>query len=643
MSFGYDVTMLTWNGTGPTNWTTTHMWHGEGKVRKGIIDDVDPTHDGNELVVVDKSGNCTMLMGSGTTWNATTLWTDPGTPGLARIAVGDADPTYSGKELVVGGDSNNVGIIRRTGSGWEGRVIFTDSNKIRGVGIGDLDPKHSGNEIFVFGYSNKVTMLTGSGNNWESQVVFIDAGRAHDLAVGEFDPEHEGLELVIGGYSNNVTMIMNSELVEAQDFSIYGYPTEQTINSGGTVEFTIGVIGLGGFSDRVHFTLEGGSPGLSSTFYPISVIPDSSTTLYITAPITSTSSDLDLTVKATSGELSNELQLKLHIIGDTEPPSIESTIPSNDAEDIPPFTPIVIKFSEPMNEATLTDASITIIEDESGTEYTGTFQYDDESNILIISDIYEITPISVTQPLGLPNAKLIKVTLDTTITDLAGNNFATDYQFKFLTASDTTPGTGSLEIKSVYPAQDSVGIPINAPIIVEFNIPVDGLTLTMDNIEITSEGGEKYTGQINYDQETLIMTITELGPATDTGSGFEDDSKITVTLGTGIKTVANEPLSQPFSWSFETGKPTETDEDEEEDEFEQERMYYTLGIIILIIVLIITLFACASRSKSAPEKTKEPEETRTTKPIKDKGKIKSPSRRTTKKMDDRFKMPAKRK
>jgi hypothetical protein len=58
----------------PDEWTVTHMWHAEGKVRKGLIDNLDPNHEGNELVVVDKSGNCTMISGSGSNWEATTLW-----------------------------------------------------------------------------------------------------------------------------------------------------------------------------------------------------------------------------------------------------------------------------------------------------------------------------------------------------------------------------------------------------------------------------------------------------------------------------------------------------------------------------------------------------------------------------------------
>jgi hypothetical protein len=257
MSFGFDVEMLIPNGTGPTDWTVMPMWKGEGKVRKGIIDDVDPNHAGNELIVVDKSGNCTMLYGSGSEWTAQTLWTDPGVPGIARLAVGEVDPTIPGKEIIVGGDSNNVGIIWREGNNWKGEVIFTDSDKIRGLGIGDVDPTHPGNEVLVFGYSQNVTMLTKKDSTWSSKIIFRDTGRSHDLALGEFYSEHDGQEIIIAGYSKSITMIFNSGSAERPDFSIYAYPTEQAVDSGSQAQFNIGAPSLGGFNEPVKFSVSG--------------------------------------------------------------------------------------------------------------------------------------------------------------------------------------------------------------------------------------------------------------------------------------------------------------------------------------------------------------------------------------------------
>jgi hypothetical protein len=597
MSFGFDVKMLTWTGPADTDWTSTFMWRGEGKVRKGIIDDVNPFHSGNELVVVDKSGNCTMISGSGTTWTAKTLWKDPGTPGLARVAIGDADTSISGKEIVVGGDSNNVGIIWREGDTWKGKVIFTDTDKIRGTGIGDIDPVSAGNEIAVFSYSKKVTLLTRSGSDWKAETIFVDTGRSNDLALGEFDPEHTGQELMIGGYSNNVTMIMNSQLTEKPDFSIYGYPATQAIDSGESVEFTIGVLALNGFNEQVKFAIENLPAGFSAEFYPETVIPDSATTVTITTPISKLSSNLHLLVNATSSGITHTFNLHLDVSGDSEPPEVESTYPTDKASDVPAEAPVVIWFNEPMDPLSFIGSTVKIVEDESGTEYEGTLQYNVESNMLIVNNIHEKNnPSNV-----FPAEKLIKVTIANTVSDLAGNTLSENFRLEFLTAKkDTTGGVGAPEIEAVYPVSDATGVSTDSPIIVEFKIPVDATTLTSDNIEMTSDNGIKYDGTINYDPNSLVLTINniESDNSDDFTTGFTSDAKITVKLNTGIKSIDGQPLSSTFSWTFETGESEATNGDT--DKLEEERDAYLIGLIVTIIIIILLLLALVSGRKNKP-------------------------------------------
>ncbi len=612
MSFGYDVFMLTWNGTGsgPGDWSATLMWHGDGKVRKGVIDDIDPNHHGNELLVVDKSGNCTMITGSGTTWNATTLWTDPGTPGLARVAVGDAEPTYAGKEIIVGGDSNNVGIIRRVGDTWEGNVIFTDSDSIRGLAVGDVDPTHTGNEILVFSYSKRVTMLTGSGNSWKNTVLFTDTGRSHDLAVGEFDREHKGQELVFVGYSNNITMLKNIEQTEDPFFDIYGYPSTQSAYSGDTVEFTLGAISLGGFNAPVHFSISGLPDRLTASFYPCTVIPDSFSTLTLNIPFTNISSTHELQVNGTSGGIVQEVLLQLRIIGDTEAPVVEYTYPEADAEAIPIMAPIIIRFSESMDPQSLNESSVTIIEDESNTKYTGTFKYEKESNMLLISEIHKIG--DTTSP--LPRSKLIKVSIGKVVMDLAGNHLSERYHFKFITEKETQPGTATLEIEAVYPNKASAGIPNDSPIVIKFKIPMNSTTLNWENIKITTDLGTEYIGNINYDPDSSTLTIIDLHTVDDSVTGFINRSKVTVKLTTGISTIDGRSLSSDYSWSFDIGGSDhedngDEDEDAKENEFDAQINMYAIIMLTIIIILLLLMFFSKRQgsSESEPKPGSEPE------------------------------------
>jgi hypothetical protein len=539
-----------------------------------------------------------MLTGSGTSWTATTLWTDPGTPGLARVAVGDADPTRSGKEIVVGGDSNNIGLIWRSGDDWDGKVIFTDTDKIRGVGIGDLDPTVSGNEIAVFGYSNKVTLLTrtGIGTGWSAQTIFVDTGRSHDLALGEFDPNHIGQELVIGGYSNNLTMIINSQLTKEPDFNLYGYPTTQSAYSGSSVEFNIGTVSLNGFNDRVEFSIANLPSNLKAKFYPGTIIPDAFTKLTITVPIIKDSSDIKLTVIATSGEATHNLSLNLQVIGDSVQPEIDSTIPEDGAEDIPTKQPIVIKFTEPIDFDNFAPTMISIVEDESGTEFEGEVQYIEESNLMIISDLEAKSGSGD----GLPDSKLIKVTLKTTITDLSGNALAKQYQFSYLTSTEQPPN-GHVDILSVYPPADQEAVPTESPIIIVFSQPMDSSTLTWDNIEITSDSGEQYQGTLHYDPDTFTLTITDLESTTGTETGLTEGAKITVALKSDIKTQTEEPLTDGYSWDFEVNDPSAEDSDSDTGD---ENLFLIVSILLVIIIFLL-LLSLASKNKAYTEKESE--------------------------------------
>jgi hypothetical protein len=596
MSFGFDVEILTPNGTGPTDWTVTHMWKGEGKVRKGIIDDVDPNHKGNELVVVDKSGNCTMLYGSGTDWTAQTLWTDPGVPGLARVAVGEVDPTIPGKEVIVGGDSNNVGIIWREGNNWKGEVIFTDTDKIRGLGIGDVDPKHPGNEVLVFGYSTNVNMLIKTGSTWTSEILFSDTGRSHDLALGEFYSEHKGQELIIAGYSKNITMVFNSGSAERPDFSVYAYPTEQAVDSGTKAEFNIGVLSLGGFNEPVTFSVSGLPTDLSASFSPTTIIPDSVSTLELELPFTTSDKDVDLKVTVSSSEISHELDLKLKILGDSELPEVVRTFPEKNAEDLPPGTPVVIWFSKPMDASTLTTGAISIKVEDSGKEYSGDIQIDQTSNSIIISNIESSGE-------SLPYSKVVVVSLETSIADQAGNSLAEKYTFKFQIMEKDTVSGSEPNIKDVYPTEEASGVTIKTPIIVQFTIPMDKETLNSDNIKISDSVGNEYSGSISYDENTLTMTISDIQTTDRAQTGFTEDSTISVKLTTGIKTIADIPLSGDYNWEFETGE-AEHEHEGDDSTISSTTAFAIIGVLVVIIILLILVMAFSKRS-SEPE-TKKP-------------------------------------
>ncbi len=177
----------------------------------------------------------------------------------------------------------------------------------------------------------------------------------------------------------------------------------------------------------------------------------------------------------------------------------------------------------------------------------------------------------------------------------------------YLTLSEEISPTGSLEVKYVYPAKDSTAIPNDSPIIVEFTVPIDESTLTWDNIELSSDGVQ-YIGIINYDTNSLTMTITDIKSKSGSSEGLKADAKFTLTLKPGIKTLTGDQLSSAFSIDFETGSPTDDSAPSDYEELKDERNMYQVGLIITIIIIILLLIALSRKGKQPepPVQIKEP-------------------------------------
>jgi len=317
-------------------------------------------------------------------------------------------------------------------------------------------------------------------------------------------------------------------------------------------------------------------------------------------PTTSQTSDFDFYIEASSGELSHQFKLQLRLVGDQSSPEILKTYPEDDSENIPPEAPILVWFSESMDPQTLTKGSFSIIEDESGTEYIGNVDYDEQTNVLMISDIVEDLGATATLPKGLPYNKLIKVTLETSIKDMAGNQLANKHQFKYLTLKKETPAGFDPKIDYVYPNSDATGIPYNTPLVIRFSIPMNSSTLNWNTITIKSEDGKQYTGTINYNVESETLTITDIKLKDSAQIGFMNETKVTVTLDIGIKTVADKPLTSSYSWSFTIGA-AETEEKEEDNEVGITNEVLAILILIVIIIIIVLLFLGSAASKKHEE------------------------------------------
>ena len=210
-----------------TIWDNEVIFEGSDDVRciDGIaIGEVNPDHDGNEIVWVARNGNTYVghYDDNTGTWTYDDIWNTPGqqlTP-----AIGDIRPDLEGNEILVSGLSSgteeiNPGdgtatVLSRSGASWNAERVFTFSKLIHGCDIGDVDPTIPGEEGILTTFADPGTS-TGrvymiwydqEAGEWNSSLIFHDGHNVRKVVIADILPEREGLELVTVSKSGNLTI-----------------------------------------------------------------------------------------------------------------------------------------------------------------------------------------------------------------------------------------------------------------------------------------------------------------------------------------------------------------------------------------------------------------------------------------------------
>ena len=190
---------------------------------------------------------------------------------------------------------------------------------------------------------------------------------------------------------------------------------------------------------------------------------------------------------------------------DTEPPTVDSTSPSDGAQSVAVNATISATFDDFMDSDTLTSSTFTL---DNGA--TGTVSYDSGSKTATF------TPSS-----NLAGNTLYTATLSTAVTDRFGNNLASAYIWSFTTtaAGDTTPPT----VSSTSPSNGAQNVAVGATISATFDEPMDSSTLTSSTF--TLDNGA--TGTVSYNSGTYTATFTPSG-------GLNYGTMYTATITTGV-------------------------------------------------------------------------------------------------------------
>jgi hypothetical protein len=214
-------------------------------------------------------------------------------------------------------------------------------------------------------------------------------------------------------------------------------------------------------------------------------------------------------------------------------PTVSSTIPADNATEVPINSKLAATFSKAMNPATITNTTFTL--QQGTTPVAGTVSY--------VSGTATFAPET-----NLTTNTLYTATITTGATDLDGNALASDFVWSFTTGESTD--TTAPIVTSTIPTDTAMGVPINQTVNATFSKAMDPATITTANFTVIGPDGT-VTGTIAYVVASQIATFT---PATDLAPG----ATYTNTITTGATDLAGNALASDFVWRFTTGTQTET-------------------------------------------------------------------------------------
>ena len=206
--------------------------------------------------------------------------------------------------------------------------------------------------------------------------------------------------------------------------------------------------------------------------------------------------------------------------GDTTPPTIVLTVPSNGADNVSVDSSVVAVFSEPIDSNSVTAASFAFSGGVDGDlDFSGDSVIFTADNSLAYSTSYTAT-------------------ISTAVTDRAGNHLASAYSWSFTTEGDpaTTPPT----IISTVPTDGAIGYAADLPVTATFNKAIDPATLTDASFYLDNGA----TGSVSYSNWVATFTPDDT---------LEFNTLYTATITTAVADTFGNNLAAEQDWSFTTG------------------------------------------------------------------------------------------
>ncbi|MEP6549304.1 MAG: Ig-like domain-containing protein [Gammaproteobacteria bacterium] len=231
-------------------------------------------------------------------------------------------------------------------------------------------------------------------------------------------------------------------------------------------------------------------------------------------------------------------------------PQVILTIPANGATNLPTNTRINAVFDMDMDAATITAASVTVVNTTLGTPVAGVVTY------VVATRTAVFTP---TAPATLPTNTLLTATITTAAADTGGTPLAADFIWTFTTGAlaDTIRPTVVLTV----PLNTATAVATNTLVSAVFSEDMDPTTIKGANFTVVNTTlGSPVTGTVAYHAgarsavftPTAALAANTLFTATITSAAAD-------LAGNGL---AGDPALLPaasnYIWTFSSGAATDT-------------------------------------------------------------------------------------
>jgi MYXO-CTERM domain-containing protein len=222
---------------------------------------------------------------------------------------------------------------------------------------------------------------------------------------------------------------------------------------------------------------------------------------------------------------------------DNTAPTVDSTVPADNAVDVTVNTLVTATFSEAIDNTTVDGDSF--------------FVSDGVDNVVgTVSISADNTTVTFTSSAFLADNTVYTATLTTDITDLAGNPIESDYTWSFTTGTFTD--TTSPTVLSTAPDNNATAVALTATVSAVFDEGIDPATVDNTSFFVTDGMDNVVEGTITISDNTATFT-----PSADLAA----DAVYTATLTTAVTDLAGNPLADNVVWSFTTAVPPPPSDD----------------------------------------------------------------------------------